>query len=325
MTPSHPRRNRHRSSATRSSGTARLSRYRELRDFYDGVQWLGKPRRGEKRLVVNYARALVRKVVSYALPDPVGFEVPAPVLRGRESADRAVGRRTRPDVQADDPSEAAGSGAGAAGGRRGAGQQRGDAAGGAARRARCRPARFRAGHRLGGARRRGDEGHLGPGGACGRGWPSSIRRRCWPGGARTRPTEAYKFAQHYTLPGQAIAGLGWAEPGVLRSRTGSTRSSRSGRAIAGWSPSPGRRRATRRTPTAGCPIWCSRTTPAAPSSGARATWRICSISAGSSTAGSACWPTSSTSPGRRSRSWRTSTARDGIAVGPGAKWELPEG
>ena len=58
----------------------RLSRYRELRDFYDGTQWLGKPRRGEKRLVVNYARALVRKVVSYALPAPVGFSVPAPTL-----------------------------------------------------------------------------------------------------------------------------------------------------------------------------------------------------------------------------------------------------
>src|SRR5215217_8431015 len=27
------------------------------------------------------------------------------------------------------------------------------------------------------------------------------------------PTEAYRFAQHYTLPGQAIAGLGWSEPG----------------------------------------------------------------------------------------------------------------
>src|SRR5215216_5901148 len=58
----------------------RLDRYRELRDFYDGTQWLGKARRGETRVVVNYGRALVRKVVSYALPDPVGFEVPPPVL-----------------------------------------------------------------------------------------------------------------------------------------------------------------------------------------------------------------------------------------------------
>ena len=58
----------------------RFARYQELRDFYAGVQWSGKPRRGETRMVANYARALVRKVVSYALPDPVGFSVPAPVL-----------------------------------------------------------------------------------------------------------------------------------------------------------------------------------------------------------------------------------------------------
>src|SRR5215218_7363016 len=74
----------------------RLGRYRELRDFYDGMQWLGKARRGEKRLVINYARALVRKVVSYALPDPVGFEVPAPVLTGS-----GVGRR-RSEARASD-------------------------------------------------------------------------------------------------------------------------------------------------------------------------------------------------------------------------------
>src|SRR5687768_18603586 len=73
---------------------ARMARYTELRDFYDGTQWLGKRRRGETRLVVNYGRALVRKVVSYALPDPVGFEVPPPVLSGsgvgsRESSEGA--------------------------------------------------------------------------------------------------------------------------------------------------------------------------------------------------------------------------------------------
>src|SRR3954464_4713814 len=59
---------------------ARMNRYRELRDFFDGVQWLGKSRRGETRLVANYARALVRRVVSSPLPDPGGFEVPPPVL-----------------------------------------------------------------------------------------------------------------------------------------------------------------------------------------------------------------------------------------------------
>src|SRR5262245_16341700 len=68
----------------------RLARYRELRDFYDGGQWLGRPRRGEKRLVVNYARALVRKVVSYVLPSRVGFAVPVPALEaegGRREGD----------------------------------------------------------------------------------------------------------------------------------------------------------------------------------------------------------------------------------------------
>jgi len=109
----------------------RLSRYRELRDFYDGTQWLGKARRGEKRLVVNYARALVRKVVSYALPDAVGFEVPAPVLHGSgvggrrsdEDGKSEVGRRTsgeNPDLRLDRLGGR--SGAGARGGGRGAGQ-----------------------------------------------------------------------------------------------------------------------------------------------------------------------------------------------------------
>src|SRR5215207_6074423 len=66
----------------------RFARYQELRDFYAGVQWAGKPRRGETRMVANYARALVRKVVSYALPDPVGFSVPAPVLTEADGGGR---------------------------------------------------------------------------------------------------------------------------------------------------------------------------------------------------------------------------------------------
>jgi hypothetical protein len=86
-----------------------LARYRELRDFYEGVQWLGRPRRSETRLVINYARALVRKVVSYALPARVGFSVPAPVLvegdreeggsgdsRTEDGGRKAGSRRRRP-------------------------------------------------------------------------------------------------------------------------------------------------------------------------------------------------------------------------------------
>ena len=64
----------------------RLARYRERREFYEGGQWLGRPKRRQAQLTVNYARALVRKVVSYALPDRVGFTVPVPAL-----ADRAAG------------------------------------------------------------------------------------------------------------------------------------------------------------------------------------------------------------------------------------------
>jgi hypothetical protein len=57
--------------ATRDA--ARRARYRELLDFYEGRQWLGKPLPGERRLTANYARALVRKVASYLFPEPVLF------------------------------------------------------------------------------------------------------------------------------------------------------------------------------------------------------------------------------------------------------------
>ena len=39
---------------------ARLARYREYLDFYEGRQWLGRPLPQERRLTVNYARTLVR-------------------------------------------------------------------------------------------------------------------------------------------------------------------------------------------------------------------------------------------------------------------------
>src|SRR5215204_4074851 len=189
----------------------RLSRYRELRDFYDGTQWLGKARRGEKRLVVNYARALVRKVVSYALPDPVGFEVPAPVLHGS-----GVGGRTsdeNPDLRpptSDSVVEA--------------------------------PELIRARREAGEAQANSvetllaeldadrldfalaiDSAVLGDGVMKVTWDPVALRPRLAVVDPSTllawwspdTPTEAYRFAQHYTLPGQAIAGLGWASPGSL--------------------------------------------------------------------------------------------------------------
>lgn len=43
----------------------RLRRYREYLDFYQGRQWPTPPRRRERQLTFNYARALVEKVTPY--------------------------------------------------------------------------------------------------------------------------------------------------------------------------------------------------------------------------------------------------------------------
>lgn len=45
----------------------RLRRYRDNLDFYEGRQWQGRARRGERRLTFNYARAFVDKITSYLL------------------------------------------------------------------------------------------------------------------------------------------------------------------------------------------------------------------------------------------------------------------
>lgn len=55
----------------------RFARYAEALAFYEGEQWLGKRRRGETRLTFNYARTLVRKVAAYVFPAPVTFSVPS--------------------------------------------------------------------------------------------------------------------------------------------------------------------------------------------------------------------------------------------------------
>jgi len=191
-----------------------MNRYRELRDFYDGVQWVGKARRGEKRLVVNYARALVRKVVSYALPDPVGFEVPPPVLAD-EDGKTAASRRLQADGQDDGPLEAADLVR--------ARQEAGEAQ---ANRVETLLAELLAeldADRLDFALAI-DSAVLGDGVMKVTWDPVALRPRLavvepstllawWSPGT---PTEAYKFAQHYTLPGQAIAGLGWSPAGALQ-------------------------------------------------------------------------------------------------------------
>jgi hypothetical protein len=54
---------------------ARFARYAEALAFYEGGQWLGRPRRGETRLTFNYARAVVRKTAAYVYPAPVTFTI----------------------------------------------------------------------------------------------------------------------------------------------------------------------------------------------------------------------------------------------------------
>ncbi len=45
----------------------RLRSYRENLDFYNGIQWLGNARRGERRITFNYAKAFVEKATSYLM------------------------------------------------------------------------------------------------------------------------------------------------------------------------------------------------------------------------------------------------------------------
>ncbi len=45
----------------------RFKGYKKLLDFYNGVQWEGRERRGERRLIFNYARVFVEKITSYLM------------------------------------------------------------------------------------------------------------------------------------------------------------------------------------------------------------------------------------------------------------------
>jgi hypothetical protein len=47
--------------------TERLKRYKELLDFYHGLHWEGRERRGEKHLTFNYAKVFIDKVTSYLM------------------------------------------------------------------------------------------------------------------------------------------------------------------------------------------------------------------------------------------------------------------
>lgn len=69
----------------------RFARYADLRGFFDGDQWLGRAQRHETRLVFNYARSLIRKTSSYVFPAPVRFSVhpDGESVPARDQANRA--------------------------------------------------------------------------------------------------------------------------------------------------------------------------------------------------------------------------------------------
>lgn len=66
---------------------ARLARYEEAAAFFAGDQWTQRRKPGETRLTLNYARALLRKVASYVFPAEPRFSVPV-------DGDQAIANRT---------------------------------------------------------------------------------------------------------------------------------------------------------------------------------------------------------------------------------------
>jgi hypothetical protein len=67
--------------------TERLKGYQELLDFYHGWQWEGRERRGERRLIFNYAKVFVEKVTSYLMAG-MNFAVD-PVEDSAEAGEKA--------------------------------------------------------------------------------------------------------------------------------------------------------------------------------------------------------------------------------------------
>ncbi len=78
---------------------ARFARYAEAIAFHEGDQWTTRRQRGETRLTMNYARSLVRKVASYVFPEPVTFSAPAP---GREELGNLAERLLAEAIDAND-------------------------------------------------------------------------------------------------------------------------------------------------------------------------------------------------------------------------------
>lgn len=70
-----------------SEDRARFDRYAAAEAFYDGAQWANRRQPGERRVTANYARALTRKVASYVFPAEARFSVPV-------EGDQALANRT---------------------------------------------------------------------------------------------------------------------------------------------------------------------------------------------------------------------------------------
>jgi hypothetical protein len=79
---------------------ARLRSYRENLAFYQGQQWPASPRRRERRLVFNYAKAVIDKVASY-LMSGVSFVVDA-----EDASEQAQERARRSEAALRDVFEA---------------------------------------------------------------------------------------------------------------------------------------------------------------------------------------------------------------------------
>ena len=67
--------------------TGRMKDYREYLDFYYGRQWQGRERRGERRLIFNYAKVFVEKITSFLMTG-IDFAV-EPLEESGEAAGRA--------------------------------------------------------------------------------------------------------------------------------------------------------------------------------------------------------------------------------------------
>ncbi len=70
----------------------RIKAYKALLDFYHGIHWEGRERRGEKRLTFNYAKEFIDKVTSYLI-NGINFAVDA-----AEDSDEARARAQRAEA-----------------------------------------------------------------------------------------------------------------------------------------------------------------------------------------------------------------------------------